>query len=87
VADLLNWEDMGKALAAFERTRLSSEAPFDRFLRGDEKAFSASQRRGWSLFTGKGWAVGESRARTQRRETPRTYHMQRNGMELPSCHT
>jgi cytochrome c peroxidase len=48
-----NWEDMSKALAAFERTRLSTEAPFDRFLRGDEKAFNASQRRGWSLFTGK----------------------------------
>ena len=48
-----NWEDMGKALAAFERTRLSTEAPFDRFLHGDEKALNASQRRGWALFTGK----------------------------------
>ncbi len=48
-----NWEDMGKALAAFERTRLSSEAPFDRFLHGDEKALNASQRRGWELFRGK----------------------------------
>ena len=48
-----NWEDMGKALAAFERTRLSTEAPFDRFLRGDQKALNASQQRGWSLFTGK----------------------------------
>jgi cytochrome c peroxidase len=49
----VNWEDMGKALAAFERTRLSTEAPFDRFLHGDEKALNASQRRGWDLFTGK----------------------------------
>lgn len=49
----VNWEDMAKALAAFERTRLSTEAPFDRFLRGDEKAMNASQRRGWTLFTGK----------------------------------
>ena len=48
-----NWEDMGKALAAFERTRLSTQAPFDRFLHGDEKALNASQRRGWTLFTGK----------------------------------
>jgi cytochrome c peroxidase len=48
-----NWEDMSKALAAFERTRLSTEAPFDRFLHGDEKALNASQRRGWALFTGK----------------------------------
>jgi cytochrome c peroxidase len=49
----VNWEDVGKALAAFERTRLSTEAPFDRFLRGDEKALNASQRRGRDLFTGK----------------------------------
>jgi len=48
-----NAEDIGKALAAFERTRLSTQAPFDRFLQGDEKAFNASQRRGWALFTGK----------------------------------
>jgi cytochrome c peroxidase len=49
----VNWVDMGRALAAFERTRLSTEAPFDRFLHGDEKALNASQRRGWELFTGK----------------------------------
>ena len=49
----VNWEDMGNALAAFERTRLSTEASFDRFLHGDEKALNASQRRGWALFTGK----------------------------------
>ncbi len=49
----VNWEDIGKALAAFERSRLSTEAPFDRFLHGDEKALSASQQRGWALFTGK----------------------------------
>jgi len=49
----VNWEDLSKALAAFERTRLSTEAPFDRFLQGDEKALNPSQRRGWALFTGK----------------------------------
>jgi cytochrome c peroxidase len=27
----VNWEDIGKALGAFERTRLSTEAPFDLF--------------------------------------------------------
>jgi cytochrome c peroxidase len=48
-----NWEDMANALAAFERTRLSTEAPFDRFLHGDQKALNASQQRGWALFTGK----------------------------------
>jgi cytochrome c peroxidase len=49
----VNWEDLGKAVAAFERTRLSTEAPFDRFLHGDGKALNASQQRGWALFTGK----------------------------------
>jgi len=49
----VNWEDLGKAVATFERTRLSTQAAFDRFLHGDEKAFNASQRRGWALFTGK----------------------------------
>ncbi|MBV9508605.1 MAG: cytochrome-c peroxidase [Acidobacteriia bacterium] len=49
----VNWEDLVKALAAFERTRLSTEAPFDRYLHGDAKALNASQVRGWALFTGK----------------------------------
>jgi cytochrome c peroxidase len=49
----VNWEDLGRAVAAFERTRLSTEAPFDRFLHGDKKALNASQQRGWALFTGK----------------------------------
>lgn len=49
----VNWEDLAKAVAAFERTRLSTEAPLDRFLKGDEKAMNAAQKRGWALFTGK----------------------------------
>jgi cytochrome c peroxidase len=49
----VNWEDLGKAVAAFERTRLSTEASFDRFIKGDAKALNASQQRGWALFTGK----------------------------------
>lgn len=36
----VNWDDMGRAIAAFERTRISGEAPIDRFLRGDEKALT-----------------------------------------------
>lgn len=54
----VNWEDMGKAVAAFERTRLSTEAAFDRFLHGDAKAMNASQQRGWALFTGKAHCAG-----------------------------
>jgi cytochrome c peroxidase len=49
----LNYDDLGRAIAAFERTLVSGQAPIDRFLRGDEKALTESQRRGWTLFNGK----------------------------------
>lgn len=54
----VNWDDMARAIAAFERTRVSSEAPIDRFVRGQEDALTPAQRRGWSLFNGKGRCNG-----------------------------
>jgi cytochrome c peroxidase len=42
--------NIGKALAAFERTITSGEAPFDRWIAGDANAISASARRGFVLF-------------------------------------
>jgi cytochrome c peroxidase len=53
-----------EALATFERSIVSSEAPFDRWVHGDEMAISASAKRGFALFNGKancavchsGWA-------------------------------
>lgn len=42
-----------KAIAAFERTLVSDDSPFDRFIAGDLKAISAAQKRGWELFKGK----------------------------------
>lgn len=50
----LNYDDLGRAIAAYERTLTSGEAPIDRFLRGDESALTAAQRRGWTLFNGQG---------------------------------
>jgi cytochrome c peroxidase len=51
----VNYDDLAAAIAAFERTQFSGNAPFDRFLlQGDEKALDASARRGWALFNGKG---------------------------------
>jgi len=41
------------AIAAFERTLVSSDTPLDRFLRGDKAAFTAAQRAGYDLFVGK----------------------------------
>jgi len=46
-------ERVGQAIASFERTLLSLEAPIDRFLAGDADAISESAERGWGLFNGK----------------------------------
>jgi len=42
-----------KAIAAYERTRLSANSPFDRFISGDTNAITEAQKRGWELFKGK----------------------------------
>ena len=39
-----------RALAAFERTLISGNSPFDHYLAGDKNAISASARRGYELF-------------------------------------
>ena len=49
-----NGDDLARALAAYERTQVAFDSPFDRFLAGDEKALDASARRGWALFNGRG---------------------------------
>jgi cytochrome c peroxidase len=41
------------AIAAFERTVVSGNSPFDRFIAGDTEALSEPARRGWALFNGK----------------------------------
>lgn len=43
-----------KAIANYERTIVTGDTPFDRWIRGDAKALSDSARRGFALFTGKG---------------------------------
>lgn len=40
-----------KALAAFERTLLSYDSPYDRYLRGDRTALSPAAQRGAALFS------------------------------------
>ena len=50
----VNGDDLARAIAAYERTQVAFDAPFDRFLAGDEKALDASARRGWALFNGRG---------------------------------
>lgn len=52
-----NIEDAAKAIASFERTLVFLDAPFDRFLAGDEDAISDQAKRGWELFNGKARCV------------------------------
>ena len=47
-------EDVGKAIASFQRTKLSGNSAVDKYdIGGDEKALSESARRGLELFRGK----------------------------------
>jgi cytochrome c peroxidase len=49
----VNFDDLALAIAAFERTQFAGEAPFDRYINGDENAIDASAKRGWALFNGR----------------------------------
>ncbi|HET9529192.1 MAG TPA: cytochrome c peroxidase [Blastocatellia bacterium] len=47
-------ELMGKAIASFERTLISGDSPFDRFMSGDRAAMTDAAQRGFLLFRTKG---------------------------------
>lgn len=49
-------DNIAKAIAVFETTLITPNAPFDRFLRGDAKALSDGQRQGLKLFIDSGCA-------------------------------
>jgi cytochrome c peroxidase len=46
-------ETLGKALAAFERTLVARNVPFDRYMVGDQQAMAEGAVRGMELFKGK----------------------------------
>jgi cytochrome c peroxidase len=48
----------GKAIEAYLRTLISKDAPFDRFVAGDDDAISAEAKKGAKIFLGKGHCVG-----------------------------
>lgn len=50
----VNYDDIGRAIAAFERTLVFVDSPFRRFLNGDEYAISAEAKEGWKLYNEKG---------------------------------
>ncbi|MDX2201110.1 MAG: cytochrome c peroxidase [Hyphomicrobiaceae bacterium] len=47
-------DTIAEAIATYERTVVSSYAPFDAWIDGDETAISAQAKRGFVLFNGKG---------------------------------
>jgi cytochrome c peroxidase len=49
----ITYDDLATAIAAFERTQYSGNAPFDRYLAGNATAIDDSAKRGWALFNGK----------------------------------
>ncbi len=46
-------DTIAAAIASFERTVVSNDAPFDRWIKGDDKAISSQAMRGFVLFNGK----------------------------------
>lgn len=49
-ANPINEVNIGKAIAAFERTLITTDTRFDQYMRGDQKAISISEREGFLLF-------------------------------------
>lgn len=49
----ISLDTIAAAIATFERTVVSGEAPFDRWAKGDEHAVSDAAKRGFVLFNGK----------------------------------
>src|SRR5205814_7767075 len=45
-----NAPDLLRAIAAYQRTQISFDSPFDHFIAGETNAIDASAKRGWELF-------------------------------------
>ena len=46
----ISFARIAQAIAAYERTLIAADAPYDRFVRGEDNALSAAQLRGMTLF-------------------------------------
>jgi cytochrome c peroxidase len=49
-----DYGNLVKAIAAYERTQIAFDSPFDHFMAGDDKALTTQQKSGWSIFNGQG---------------------------------
>jgi len=47
-------DQVAQAIAAFERTVVTTDSPFDRFVRGDDAALTPQEKKGLEVFNGKG---------------------------------
>jgi cytochrome c peroxidase len=86
--DGLTPKNVRAALVAYERSLVTPNAPFDRFLRGDQDAISAAAKRGYALFKSygcaschQGRAVGGNML--QRVGVMRDYFADRGGLKPP----
>jgi cytochrome c peroxidase len=52
-AEPINEKTVARAIATFERTIISEQAPFDKWISGDEEAIPSDAKRGFDLFNGK----------------------------------
>jgi cytochrome c peroxidase len=50
----INESTLSKAIASFERTVVSRNTPFDRWVKGEAQALTAQQVQGFQVFAGKG---------------------------------
>lgn len=48
-----NLKNIGKAIAAFERTLVTRDSPFDRYMKGDKNTLTVQEKRGLILFVSK----------------------------------
>lgn len=55
--DGITIDNIARAIAAFERTQLSGNSPFDRFMAGDKDALTEAQKRGWDIFRNKAQCI------------------------------
>jgi cytochrome c peroxidase len=50
----ISTKTLGKAISTYERTLVSAEAPFDRWVKGDEAAISGAAKHGFVVFNERG---------------------------------
>ena len=58
----LNIDNLAKAIAAYERTLITPNSPFDKFISGNKKAMSAAAQKGYKTFNSVGCVTCHSGA-------------------------